>query len=101
MRIIAKAIVAVVICTVLFGNCFAEESPGASKLIKAAKLFIQDGNTAKAVATLDTAFNLANSAGDYDALMDIGDLYIAADPNMKNKAVEAWNAAGHWKVASP
>lgn len=102
MRRITDAVFTVLLSAALIGNCFAAESSArAVKLIKAARMYIEQGEKEKAVATLDTAFLLADSAGDHNSLMEIGDLYIAADPSQKEKALKAWTAAGHWKTALP
>jgi len=78
--------------------CSSEENTKtAAELIKEAKTYIQEGNKEKAIATLDTAFELANKTGGYEELMEIGDLYIAIDTSLSEKAMKAWTAAGCWK----
>jgi hypothetical protein len=76
--------------------CFAEEE-SATDLIEKAKIYIREGNKEKAVTTLDAAFEVANSSGDSSTLMQIGDLYIAVDTSLNEKAMKAWTAAGQWK----
>lgn len=69
-----------------------------AKLIEEAKGYIEEGNNEGAVLTLDLAFDLADSICDHDALMEIGDLYLAADKSLEEKAMEAWRAAGRCKI---
>ena len=101
MKNIAKIISAVLLSIVLIGislYCFAEEgTKDATELIKEAKIYIQQGDKEKAILTLDAVFELANTAGDYNLLMEIGDLYVGIDSSLKEKAMEAWIAAGRWK----
>ena len=73
------------------------EGKDAAALIKEAKIYIQNGNHEKAVEALDAAFGMANQAGDCDALMEIGDTYLSVDSSLKEKAMQAWTAAGRWK----
>jgi hypothetical protein len=104
MKKIAVIITCVVtLSAVCFGiplHCFSEEEKESdvAKLMKEAKAYIQEGNKEKAVLTLDTAFVSADSAGDYNALMEIGDLYIAIDKSLNEKAMKAWQAAGRCKT---
>ena len=77
--------------------CGAEEEIGTAKMIAQVKEFIEAGDSEQALSTLDAAYAAANSAGDYDALMEIGDLYIAIDPSLGGKAMDAWTAAGRAK----
>ena len=69
----------------------------AGELIKEAKDCISQGNKEKAALILDDAFKAADSAGDSEALMEIGDLYISIDKSLKDKAMNAWYQAGRWK----
>ena len=75
--------------------CFSQ---GAGELINGAKTYIGSGDKEKAVSALDAAFKSANSAGDHEALMEIGDLYVSIDPSLKEKAMKAWLAAGRCKT---
>ena len=92
VRIIAAALLGVM----FMGNCFAAED--AAAFIDKAELAILEGNKEKAVEALDAAFESADAAGDYDTLMEIGDLYVSVDPSLKEKAMRSWTTAGRWKV---
>ena len=74
--------------------CMAED---AAVLIKMAETLIGENNDEEALSTLDAAFEAANSAGDYEALMKIGDLYLSVDKSYGDKAMKAWTEAGKWK----
>ncbi len=78
-------------------SCFSEDVEDMPELIAEAKACIQKGDGEKAVSVLDAAFELADSAGDHAALMEIGDLYINADPSLDDRAMKAWTAAGRSK----
>ena len=77
--------------------CEAEKPGSAGELINQAKLSIEKGNKEKALLKLGEAFDSANSEGNPAALMQIGDLYISIDPSLKDKAMDAWTAAGRMK----
>lgn len=98
--------IAKIICAVIVGGAFVmsplyccsdESASDAAELVKEAKEYIQQGEKEKAVATLDAAFEAADSSGDYGSLMEIGDLYVAIDTSLDEKAMKAWTAAGRWK----
>lgn len=101
MKKIARAISAILLSIAFFGvslNCLAEEgTDDAAELIREAKIHIEQGDKEKAILNLDAAFESANSAGDYELLMEIGDLYIAVDLSLDDEAMEAWTSAGRWK----
>ena len=84
--------------------CSAQEGPidanpeDIAKLIEEAKGYIEEGNKKGAILSLDLAFDLADSMGDYEALMEIGDLCLAVDKSLKEKAMAAWMAAGRCKT---
>ncbi len=95
------------VCAVSPFYCLAQETPvdvvdanpeDVAALIEEAKGYIEEGNQEGAEVTLDLAYELAEAIGDYDMLMEIGDLYARVDPSMKDKAIEAWNAAGRCKT---
>ena len=69
----------------------------AGELIETARLQLDQGDKDAAIATLDAAFQIANSTGDCDSLMTIGDLYVRIDPTLQEKAMQAWTSAGKWK----
>lgn len=99
MKRTAKIIFAIMLGMVFIisSYSFSEDTGNAVKLMKEAKAYIEKGNGEKAISTLDAAFKSANSAGDYESLMEIGDLYIGVDSSLDEKAMRAWTAAGHWK----
>lgn len=87
--------------------CLAQEMPvetadvspeDVSELIEEAKGYIEEGDKEGAIVTLDLARDLAESLGIYDMLMEIGDLYVRIDTSLREKAIEAWNAAGRCKT---
>ena len=95
-KIISAMLLSVLFITIPL-YCFAEEASEATKLIKEAKTYIQEGNKEKAISILDVAFESADSIGDCSALMEIGDLYISIDTALNDKAMKAWLAAGRWR----
>lgn len=106
MKEIARIIYVLILVATFIGiplYCLAEEKSSGSvpedvaKLIEEAKGYIEEGNKEGAILTLDLAFDLANSIGDHEKLMEIGDLYIAVDKSLEEKAMNAWMVAGHWK----
>ena len=97
---ITKIVFVVILSAAFVGiplYCFSGETGDPAKLIKEANTYIQAGNKEKAISTLDAAFAAAYSARDYDALMEIGDLYIGIDKSLKDEAMRAWTAAGRSK----
>ncbi len=98
MNRFTRVILAVLLGITFVGSCFSEQGAGsATALIKEAKISIKQGEKEKAISTLDVAFELANSADDYESLMEIGDLYIGVDSSLDEKAMAAWTAAGRSK----
>ncbi len=96
--------IARIVCVIILGIVFinqpfyiVEAATGAAELIQKAKTYIQQNDREKAISTLDAAFKLADSAGDVEALMEIGDLYVKIDPSLKDRAMKAWTSAGRWK----
>ncbi len=96
--------IARIICVIMLGIVFAgqpfyiaEAAADAAKLIQEAKTYIQQNEREKAISALDAAFKLADSSGDVEALMEIGDLYVKIDPSLKDRAMKAWTSAGRWK----
>lgn len=91
-----------IISIVLFGAliisiplyCLSQKN--SAELINEAKDYIKQSNKEKAVQALDLAFKTADSAGDIDSLMEIGDLYISVDKSLREKAMNAWTQAGRW-----
>ena len=99
MKKITCIILAALLSIAFIADCFAQEGVYyIDELIKKANAYVKEGNKEKAVPLLDAAFKLADVAGDYEALMEIGDLYIAADPTLREKALNAWTAAGTSKL---
>ena len=107
MKEIARIIYVLILVATCIGiplYCLAEEEPAdanpedIAKLIEEAKGYIEEGNKEGAILTLDLAFDLADSIGDYEALMEIGDLYLAVDKSLDGKAMEAWRTAGRCKT---
>jgi len=92
-----SVIIAVCLAAAFSGYSLAAEAGGAAELIRQSKLYIEEGSKEAALARLDAAFAAANSSGDSDALMEIGDLYLKVDSGLKDKALEAWTAAGRMK----
>jgi hypothetical protein len=73
------------------------QSSDVVKLIKEVEGYIEASNKEDAINTLNIAFDLANSLGDGESLMEIGDLYITIDKSLNEKAMKAWMAAGRSK----
>lgn len=94
---IAYALIFTIICIGMSSFCLSEDK-GASTLIEEAKAYAQQGDKEQAIATLDAAFTEADSAGDYEALIKVGDLYISIDKSLSDKAMAAWTAAGRCKA---
>ncbi len=93
-----------IVCMIMLGIVFigqplytAEAATGAAELIQKAKTYIEQNDKEKAILALDAAFQSADSCGDVEALMEIGDLYVKIDPSLKDKAMKAWTSAGRWK----
>lgn len=100
MRMIARIAYVIALSIFFIGiplYCSSGEISDAAGLIKEAKTCIKEGDKEKAVSTLDAAFESADSAGDHNALMQIGDLYISIDKALDEKAMKAWLAAGRWR----
>ena len=98
MKRLTRVILVVLVGIAFAGSCFSGQGVGgATALIKEAKISIKQGEKEKAISTLNAAFESANSTGDYESLMEIGDLYIGVDLSLNEKAMRAWTAAGHWK----
>jgi len=101
MKKMAKIISTALLSAAFIGislYCISEETADSpAELIKEAEIYIERGDIEKAVLILDDAFESANSTGDHESLMAIGDLYITADSSLNGKAMKAWTAAGRWK----
>ena len=94
---IANLVMLIILCVGITLYCFSQEND-ISKLINESKDYIEKGDKENAVKALDTAFEKADAACDYNALIEIGDLYIAIDKSLNEKAMKAWQAAGRSKT---
>ncbi len=74
------------------------ETEDVQRLVHLAKQHIVGGDKEAAIAALDEAYTQARELKDYDALMEIGDLYISLDPALNEKAMDAWTEAGRTRL---
>lgn len=102
----AKSMCAVLLILFYIGIplcCQAQEGPvdvgpeELAVLMKDARQQVEKGDRVAVEMALDLAFDMANTIGDYETLMEIGDLYLRVDKSLKDKAMAAWTAAGRCK----
>jgi len=76
----------------------AEASSELDSKLELARGFIKQGEAEEAESVLDSALEMAKSETDYDALMEIGDMYMSIDKSLGKKALHAWTEAGRCKA---